>query len=204
MLKSSFICAEAALALVSLAACSSKATPNEENFTAAVNQRMALHPMKCLPPVSWPMTADPSDAGNVMGFYDNAVALAKAGLISRRDIANYSTNNQKRAVFSLTDEGRKQLVHDNSQPPPAPGEESGRFCYHVKLVKVVKWDEPVSITGAPTETGVTYSYEMTDVPQWAHVAELRTTYPEMGSDLAGHGEGRLLVRLVNGEWRPRW
>ncbi|MGF6292512.1 hypothetical protein [Paraburkholderia youngii] len=145
MLKSLFICGAAALALVSLAACSSKATPNEENFTAAVNQRMALHPMKCLPPVSWPTTADPSDAGNVMGFYDKAVALAKAGLISRRDIANYSTNNQKRAVFSLTDEGRKQLVHDNSQPPPAPGEESGRFCYgHVKLVKVVKWDEPVS------------------------------------------------------------
>jgi len=188
-------------AVVFAAACSSKSTPNEDNFAAAVNQKLASNPVRCLPPTDWPATAEPGDHGNPYAFYDAGVGFVQAGIATTKEEGpDYSTNFRKKAIFALTDEGKKQLVLDKRQP--FPGKDYGRFCYgKVKLNKILKWDEPTKI-GSETVTTVTYSYEMVDVPKWADNKQLQLSFPVLGTDVTGKGQANQGVSLVDGRWQP--
>jgi hypothetical protein len=191
----------AAIAIaVSLAACSNKSTPNEDNFTAAINRKLAASPERCLPAVSWPASSEPSDHGNPYAFYDAGVGFVKAGLATvKEEGPNSSTNFRKKAIFSLTDEGKKILVREQLQP--YPNQETGRFCYgKVKLTKVEKWDAPVTM-GSVTNTTIYYSYEMTDVPKWAENEQLKASYPDLATDLTGKGQATQPVSLTSEGWQ---
>lgn len=191
-----------ALALaVSVTGCSNKSAPNEENFAAAVDQKLAANPMRCLPLADWPATAEPGDHGNPYAFYDAGVGFVEAGIATMKEEGpNYSTNFRRKAFFALTEEGKKELVLDQRQP--FPGKDYGRFCYgKVKLQKVLKWDEPTKI-GGDTVTTVTYSYEIVDVPKWAENKKLQTSFPVLGTDVNGKGQANLGVMLIDGHWQP--
>jgi len=63
--------------------------------------------------VSWPASAEPADHGNPYGFYDAGVGFVSAGLATVKEAGpNASTNFRKKAIFSLTDEGKKILVRE--------------------------------------------------------------------------------------------
>lgn len=185
---------------ISLAACSNKSTPNEENFAAAINQKLASSPERCLPAASWPASSEPSDHGNPYAFYDTGIGFVKAGLATvKEEGPSASTNFRKKAIFSLTDEGKKILVREELQPYPK--QETGRFCYgKVKLTKVVKWDAPVTV-GNVTSTTVYYSYAIDDVPKWAENEQLKAAYPDLAADLAGKGQATQPVALTNDGWK---
>ncbi|MDR6208143.1 hypothetical protein [Paraburkholderia graminis] len=187
-------------AAVSLTACSNKSTPNEENFSAVVKQKLASSPQRCLPALSWPASSEPSDHGNPYGFYDAGVGFVDAGLATVKEAGpNASTNFRKKAIFSLTDEGKKILVREPFQPYPK--QQTGRFCYgNIKLTKILKWDAPVTI-GSATGTTVYYAYEITDAPKWAGNEQLRSAYPELASDMTGKGQATLPVVLSNEGWQ---
>ncbi|MGP8431908.1 hypothetical protein ACT2FY_00495 [Paraburkholderia fungorum] len=187
-------------AVSSLTACSDKSAPNEANFTAAVNQKLASSPQRCLPAVSWPASAEPTDHGNPYAFYDAGVGFVSAGLATvKEEGPNASTNFRKKAIFSLTDEGKKILVREPFQP--YPNQQTGRFCYgNMKLTKILKWDAPVTI-GSATGTTVYYAYEITDAPKWAVNEQLRAAYPDLANDAAGKGQATLPVTLTNEGWK---
>jgi hypothetical protein len=186
----------------SMAACSSKSTPNEDNFAAAIEAKLAATPQKCLPPISWPVSEEPGNAGNPYAMYDAGRGFVAAGLATeRQDGPNPSTNFRKKALFSLTAEGRKLLVRDESQP--LAEHETGGFCYgRLKVGKVLKWDEPTNI-GGRSDTTVLYSYSLADVPKWAENPILKQAYPALATDIEGKGHATLPVTLLNGEWRAQ-
>lgn len=188
-------------ATVLVVGCSSKSTPNEANFAAAVNEKLVSNPVRCLPLADWPETAEPSDHGNPYAFYDAGVGFVQAGIATMKEEGpNYSTNFRKKAIFTLTEEGKKQLVLDQRQP--FPGKDYGRFCYgKMKLTEVLKWDEPTKI-GSETVTTVTYTYEMVDVPKWAENKQLQTSFPALGTDVTGKGQANVGVSLIDGRWQP--
>jgi hypothetical protein len=185
---------------VLLVACSNKSTPNEDNFTAAINQKLASSPERCLPAASWPASSEPSDHGNPYAFYDAGIAFVAAGLANvKEEGPNASTNFRKKAIFSLTDEGKKIFVREQLQP--YPNQETGRFCYgKVKLTKVVKWDAPITV-GNVTNTTVYYSYELNDVPKWAENEQLRSAYQDLATDVSGKGQATQSVLLTNEGWQ---
>lgn len=187
-------------AVSSLTACSNRSTANEENFSAVVKQKLAASPQRCLPAVSWPASAEPADHGNPYAFYDAGVGFVSAGLATVKEAGpNASTNFRKKAIFSLTDEGKKILVREPFQP--FPNQQTGRFCYgNMKLTKILKWDSPVTI-GSATGTTVYYAYEITDAPKWAANEQLRATYQDLGNDMAGKGQATLPVTLTNEGWQ---
>jgi hypothetical protein len=144
---------------------------------------------------------EPTHAGNPYAFYDAARGFVDAGLATeRQEGPSAATNFRKKSVFSLTDEGRATLINDEYQPFPT--QKTGRFCYgKVKLKKIEKWDAPVTV-GRHTETVVQYSYELTEIPEWAKTAALLAAYEQLAADVAGRGQARLPVTLIDGEWRP--
>lgn len=150
--------------------------------------------------VVWPASAEPSDHGNPYAFYDAGMGFLKAGLVSVKEQGpNASTNFRKKVIFSLTDDGRKALVRDSYQP--YPNQDTGHFCYgKAKPTKVLKWSEPVTM-GSATGTTVFYSYEMTEVPKWAHSDLLKAAYPSLGNDMSGAAQATMPVMLTNRGWQ---
>ncbi|MFP3588578.1 hypothetical protein SCB29_33840 [Paraburkholderia sp. SIMBA_055] len=183
-----------------IAACTNKLTPNEENFAAAVTKNLASSPDRCLPAASWPASAEPSDHGNPYAFYDAGVGFVKAGLATvKEEGPNASTNFRKKAIFSLTDEGKRILIREQFQP--YPNQQTGRFCYgKIRLTKILKWDAPVTI-GSATGTTVYYAYEITDSAKWAENRELLAAYPDLASDMSGKGQATLPVVQTNEGWK---
>jgi len=187
-------------AVSSLTACSNSSTANEENFSAVVTQKLASDPDRCLPASSWPASSEPSDQGNPYGFYDAGVAFVSAGMATvREEGPNASTNFRKKAIFSLTDEGKKLLLPEQYQP--YPNQRTGRFCYgKAKLTKVLRWDQPVTMGGS-TGTTVYYSYEITNPAKWASNKQLLAAYQDLARDMSGRGQGTLPVVLTNEGWK---
>jgi len=187
-------------AVLSLAACSNKSTPNEENFAAAVTKKLGSSAERCLPAASWPASAEPTDHGNPYAFYDAGVAFVNAGLATvKEEGPNASTNFRKKAIFSLTDEGKKILLPEQYQP--YPNQRTGRFCYgKAKLTKVIKWDAPVTL-GSATGTTIYYAYQIVDAPKWAENPQLKAAYQELATDMDGKGQATLPVVLTNDGWQ---
>ncbi|CAB3775160.1 hypothetical protein LMG29542_08542 [Paraburkholderia humisilvae] len=82
-----------------------KSAPNEENFAATVNARLASSLERCLPAMSWPASSEPSDHVNPYAFYDTGMAFAKAGLATVEEARPNSSTTAKGRFFRLPTKG---------------------------------------------------------------------------------------------------
>jgi hypothetical protein len=175
-------CTAASLTLMlGLAGCNGFKTPNEKNFTKALNYYYS-HNDDCLFPsaIRFPYEAStaPGDTDRNKKGLD---ALTAAGLLRSLEDRDIHVK-------------RYEMTTYGSRVPP-------RFCYgHRLLTSIDSFTPPTTVNGQQT-TQVTYHYKMMDVPGWADSDQIRKVFPVFAKETTGNAQDTsTLVLTING-WR---
>lgn len=164
------------------------------SFKAALNDYYRMQPI-CVwnESVKFPAQVDASNDSQTKGFD----ALTDAGLLTRKaeEKKRFLIGSKQVTDYDVSDKGRAQWTHDTSQPG------YGNFCYGHREVNSIDSFTPVTSENGANTTTVSYHYDMTDVPDWAQSAEVKTAFPNVQTALAGPQTATAkLVQTQNG-WR---
>jgi len=149
---------------------------DQSAFKSAINDYYRGKP-DCLwsTTVKFPAQADTSNDEQTKGFD----ALTDAGMLTRTSaekkrflIGSKQVNN-----YDLSDKGRTAWTADASQPG------YGNFCFGQRTVTSIDGFTP-SDTNA-TQYAVNYHFTVTNVPDWASTAEMKTAFPRFATDTSG-------------------
>ncbi|MDR2127657.1 MAG: hypothetical protein LBP52_01125 [Burkholderiaceae bacterium] len=202
----------AACGAIALTACGSKTDANEKNFSAALTQYFDKKGDLCLSlGEKWPIDLTETDfsSKSSYGQANQMAVLEAAGLVksedAERDIVDMFTDKPtgskiKLKRYTLTDaakpfvqERKISYVRDEKQPD---------LCWGKKVLdKVVKWEGPFKL-GDYQEVGVTYTYKITDMADWAKKPEIQAAFPyTLKRDLDGVGkQSQHAVKLTSEGW----
>jgi hypothetical protein len=174
--------------LFALTACNSAKTPNNANFTKAINGYLTRHGEACtMIGRQFPIDVTRSEQQEQFGLGPKLAALEQAGLVHSTDTTAVvhgmldpmrgSGPAQPVKQYELTAEGKKYF-HEI----PGTFGQTGGFCYGQKTVDaIVKWTEPA--TAADTE--VTYTYKIADTASWAERPEVQQAFSDIQTIVNG-------------------
>jgi len=194
--------------LLFLVACSDVRTPNDANFTKAINQYLMKHDEACtVIDRQFPVDVPKSQQKERYGIGPKLAVLEHAGLVHASDTTAVvhgmldalrgSTPPQPVKRYELTAEGRKYF----QEIPGTLGQPSG-FCYGRKSVdSIVKWTEPAAV-GPYSQTEVTYTYRIVDPARWAERPEVQQTFPDIRMTIGGAAKATQTagLQLTNKGW----
>lgn len=115
--------------------------------------------------------------------------MEKAGLVKQTEITRkkqtifMSANNETETVqgYELTDEGKKYYKADVEQS--VMGQPRGGFSFgKAKVEKVENFTEPADLMGMKVSK-VTYTYTVSDIPEWATKKELLELNQKLKTDV---------------------
>jgi hypothetical protein len=183
-----------AVVLGSVTGCRDKGDLTEENLSSAISTYLAEQAPLCLGFKTWPVDL-PQVEGPFGSDLPKLRALEKAGLVVGTNEVVPSKVEPGRSTkivrFVLTETGKGFLG-------PAPG--GGDLCYgKVRLGRVEKWQD----SGARGHTVATYSYEIADLPAWAHNGEVMAAFGKLSRKiaLAGKPTNHASLELMNTGWQ---
>jgi hypothetical protein len=177
--------------LLILTACDSVKTPNQTNFTNAINGYLSRHGRACTAiDRQFPIDIPQSEQREQFGIAPKLTALEQAGLLRATDTTAVvhgmldplrgSAPPQPVKRYELTADGQKYF----QQIPSALGQTSA-LCYGQKTVdSIVKWTEPATV-GTSTQTEVTYTYKIVDVAGWAERPEVQQAFSDIRTTISG-------------------
>lgn len=177
--------------LLALIACSSSKTPNDTNFSKAIDEYLAKHGEACtVIGRQFPIDVPQSEQSEQYGIAPKLAALEQAGLVHATDTTAVvhgmldplrgSTPPQAVKRYELTADGKKYF----QQIPGALGQTSG-FCYGQKSVEsIVKWTEPAPV-GVSSQTEVTYTYRIVDSAGWVQRPEVQQAFSDIRTTVNG-------------------
>ena len=183
------------LLLAALAGCGNDAArfPNQDNFTATVNDYLAQRGHVCLAKYSWPITVP---AGSHEPDAQQMPVLEKLGLVSGKDVA-------AAREYALTDAGRQHylqvpvVVRTTTQTLTHPAD----LCAAtLSLDRLIGWDPPQTRDGR-TATSLLFTYRIaTDA--WATAPEGQQAFPLLARAIQREGtmQVRLGVHLTRSGW----
>ena len=190
--------------VASLSACSSKTSANEKNFGITVSQYFDKKGEMCLDPVKWPVDVYDIDVRQQKLYPDNAAgqmsALEAVGLARGEDIelpgavVNGKASGVKVRRYIMTD-AAKPYLHAKAGKQP-------RICWGRKsLSKVIRWADPAKV-GDHEETSVIYTYQLSNVADWARKPQVKEAFPELGRNIDGERsqKEKLYVKLTPNGW----
>jgi hypothetical protein len=181
------LCHLISASLFVLTACNSANSPNDANFTKAVNAYLAKHGAVCtVVGRQFPVDLPPTEQNEQYGIGAKLAALEKAGLVHSSDTAAVvhgmldplrgSGPMQSVKRYELTESGSKYF----QQIPGALGQTSG-FCYGQKSVdRIVKRE-----TGTPSQAEVRYTYKLADVAPWAQRSDVQGAFSDIRTTISG-------------------
>ena len=149
---------------------------DQSAFKSAINDYYRGKPV-CLwsDPVKFPAQADTSNDEQTKGFD----ALTDAGMLTRSSaekkrflIGSKQVNN-----YDLSDKGRSTWTADASQPG------YGNFCFGQREATSIDSFTPPDTSA--TQYAVNYHLLVTNVPDWANSAEMKTAFPRFAADTSG-------------------
>ncbi len=185
------VCLFSIAGLLVLAACNNAKSPNDTNFTKAINEYLTKHGAACTAiGRQFPIDIPRSEQSEQYGIAPKLAALEQAGLVRATettaavhgmlDPLRGSTPPQPVKRYELTADGRKYF----QQIPGTLGQTSG-FCYGQKSVdSIVKWTEPVT-TGAYSQAEVAYTYKIVDLASWAERPEVQQAFSDIRTTVNG-------------------
>ncbi len=195
--------------LLFLSACSDVKTPNNANFTKAINLYLAKHEEACTVigrqfPIDVPVTAQ----RDRYGIAPELAALEQAGLVQGSNttavvhgmldaLQGATPPPQPVRRYELTADGKKYF-----QPIPDIFGQTMGFCYGRKTVdSIVKWTDPMT-TGGYSQTVVTYTYAIVDLASWAERPEVQHAFPDIRTTVIGASKTAEIagLRLTNRGW----
>jgi hypothetical protein len=177
--------------LLALIACNSTKTPNDTNFSKAIDEYLAKHGEACtVIGRQFPIDVPQSEQNEQYGIAPKLAALEQAGLVDATDTMAVvhgmldplrgATPPQPVKRYELTADGKKYF----QQIPGALGQTSG-FCYGQKSVdSIVKWTEPAPV-GASSQTEVTYTYRIVDSASWVQRPEVQQAFSDIRTTVNG-------------------
>ncbi len=210
----------AALGAVSLAGCSSKTDPNEKNFSGALAQYFDKKGDLCLTFRKWPVDLYEADLRVQKSMPDGTAgqmaALERVGLVKSADAEVEGSdfggkpNGLKFKVkrYTLTDASapfkREREVESFGLNGKTPVKQTD-LCWGKKaLGKVVKWEGPIKL-GDYQEAGVTYTYKIDHLADWATKPGFQDTFGGVKAiiDGAGKVEAEHAVKLTSQGWEAK-
>jgi hypothetical protein len=177
--------------LLALAACNNAKSPNDTNFTKAINEYLAKHGAACtVIGRGFPIDLPRSEQSEQYGIGPKLAALEQAGLVRASDITAVvhgmldplrgSTPPQPVKRYELAADGRKYF----QQIPGVLGQTSG-FCYGRKSVdSIVKWADPATV-GSSSQIEVTYTYKIVDPAAWAERPDVQQAFSDIRTTVNG-------------------
>lgn len=167
------------LFLIAFCGCSTANKPTDENFMKALNAYYENH-NDCLFPHGHAFPYEVAPGSNAKQDEKQLDALTDAGLMTR--------------VKDLD-------MHVERYTLNAAGNRYGpRFCYgHREVTSIASFTPPGPRNGF-TETTVTYSYTMHDVPVWARSEDVEAAFPELGQSLSSSPTDQMTLANAGAGW----
>lgn len=181
----------AVVILLALSACNSARSPNDANFTRAINEYLTKHGEACtVIGRQFPIDLPRSEQNEPYGIGLKLVVLEQAGLLHASDATAVvhgmldplrgSGPAQSVKRYELTESGKRYF----EQMPGAFGQTS-EFCYGQKSVDaIVKWTEPAK-AGASSQTEVTYTYRLLNAATWAERPDVQQAFTDIRTTVDG-------------------
>ena len=194
--------------LLLLAACSDVKTPNNANFTRAINRYLAKHGDACtVIGRQFPIDVPKADKNDTYGIAPELAALEQAGLVHGSDTTAVvhgmldafqgSTPAQPVRRYELTAEGKQHF-----REVPDIFKQTVGFCYGRKTVdSIIQWTEPIT-RGAYSRKEVTYTYRIVDVASWAERRDVQHVFPDIRTTVSGasNTDEIATLQLTNKGW----
>lgn len=194
-------------AFLLLSGCNEAKKPNAAHFTVAINRYLAKHGAECtFFAQTFPVDIPASELKDRSGAAPKMAALEQAGLVRGNDTTAVIRGmmgalgpSPPRPVrrYELTEEGRKYF-----QVKPGVFGQSSAFCYgHEAVDSIVKWTEPAA-TGPYTQSEVTYTYKIADLPAWATRADVQQAFGDIRTTVSGISktDETAELQLTNAGW----
>ncbi|MCL2636040.1 MAG: hypothetical protein FWD50_05360 [Betaproteobacteria bacterium] len=197
---------------VALAACGNKTDANEKNFGAALTQYFDKKGDLCLNE-RWPVDVDISAMALIIeksaekhfgsSSGKRMAALEAVGLVKSEDVAKAKIKR-----YTLTDAAKPFVQEKEVDSFGLSGNTKTKqtdLCWGKKaLDKVVKWEGPMKF-GDYQEAGVTYTYKINSLADWAKSPEVQAAFPSVKSILDGAGkrEEEHAVKLTSQGWEAK-
>lgn len=165
--------------LAVLAGCSTANKPTDRNFTDALNAYYQDR-SDCLFPGGRQFPYEVAPGPNQKDDKKKMDALTDAGLMARLEDRD---------------------MHVDRYTLNAAGTRFGpRFCYGHRSVTGIGSFTPPGPRNGFTETTVTYSYTMLDVPMWAKADNVKAAFPELAKSLSGSATDQQTLATVGAGW----
>lgn len=205
----------ASLGVFSLAACGGKTDPSRSNFAAAMNQYFAAKGELCIGAQRWPVEVSDMDIklgeSLAYGIAPQMAALEAAGLVASKQVdvdiigimGKPTGGKAARRQYTLTERAKPFERPNTSDTAGSPSKID--LCWGKKaLDKVVKWEGPMKL-GDYQEVGVTYTYKINDVADWAKAPGIQAAFPQIKRmlDGAGKDESRHALKLTSEGWEAK-
>lgn len=139
-------------------------------------------------PVKFPAQADTSNEDQTKGFD----ALTDAGFLTRKSAEKkrFLVGSKQVNDYDVSSQGRSKWTVDASQPG------YGNFCYGHPQVTSIDTYSPQT-TDAANYT-ISYHYAVTNLPDWADTAEMKTAFPNLASTTSPQQGTATLTKSNNG------
>lgn len=205
----------ASLGVLSLTACGGKTDPSRHNFAAAMNQYLAAKGDLCIGARRWPVEVSDMDIklgeSLAYGIAPQMAALEAAGLVASNQVdvdiigimGKPTGGKAARRQYTLTERAKPFEKPNSSDTAGSPSKID--LCWGKKaLDKVVKWEGPMRL-GDYQEVGVTYTYKINDVADWAKAPGIQAAFPQIkrALDGAGKDESRHALKLTSEGWEAK-
>ena len=180
------LCFSFLLLAILMAGCSNAKNANENNFKAAAQAFLNLEYPYCYVTVDLPYRTDTlsfSDPSKVLHAL-STVGIVKETEVERKTIpASWGSDERIEIIYSyeLTDEGAKYYKTDATQS--IMGNDLAGLCFgKANVAKVVTFTEPTEFMGVKVSR-VTYTYTVSDIPEWAKNAEVQEVIDQLKEDV---------------------
>lgn len=187
------------MAMLASTACGSKQDANEKNFGQAVSAHLVKSGALCVARGRWKDPAQVSTGPAFMSITKEMEVLEQLGLAKVSEAPQ--TGGEKQKLYVLTEMGRK-FYHAKAADG---GMDASALCYGKKtLDKIVKWEGPMKF-GDYQEAGVTYTYKIDDLADWAKQPEFQAHFTKDAAVIAGAGNKneKIGATLTNLGWEAK-
>lgn len=207
----------AVLGTVTLAACGSKTDANEKNFSAAMSQYFDKKGDLCLNTKLWPVDLSEMDLrlqkSMRPGSANQMAVLEAAGLVKSEDTEvdiMGKPNGAKAKIkrYTLTDAAMpfaQERVVSSKNLDDDTDERKTALCWGKKVLdKIVKWESTMKF-GDYQEAGITYTYRVNNLADWAKTPNVQTAFPVLKSILDGVGskESKHTIKQTSQGWEAK-
>jgi hypothetical protein len=182
----------AGLALLLAAAGCHKNSVDPGAFKSALNgYYSAYHVCVWSAPVKFPAQADTNNDDQTKGFD----ALTDAGLLVRtpHEKKRFLIGSKQVNDYDVSDKGRSTWTADASQPG------YGNFCFGHREVSTIDSFTPPDADA--TQYTVNYHDTVTNVPDWANSAEMKTAFPKIAALQSGQQAATATLVKSSSGWQ---